>query len=417
MFKRAIILFIIVTSMGAYEFAFLGKDLIKILELSGIAMIALIIMLQMVYSSGDRFKMNFGREIAIILVGVFLSMFTAYTSHHQGFTTTIVAQRFMYFYFLYMALHFIRISDIDLEKIIIYLGITFVLFYLIQFIVYPTVIFDVRTAVERGTVRIFLQGLSYVILAYFLILNKLFEEFSPGRLFLLFVFFSIFILMGTRQVILTMFMLTVLNVLLSKRVKSKTLIMLLVVASAVPIILIFQDIFLSILSVSQEQSEGFEDNVRVKAATFFLTELFPNRISYITGNGAPSTNSPYGQMIQMYMDVFRFYQSDVGIIGDYSKFGIFFVIGVLILLVRILISKISNEYAYIKYFYYSTLLTLFTGGGGFGEGGGIVVVCITLYILDIDKHNQELLDPENDQYAENVLVPKTEVTKSELTYD
>ncbi len=417
MFKRVIILFIIVASMGAYEFAFLGKDLIKILELSGIALITLIIMLQLVYSSGERFKMNFGWEIALILLGVFLSMFTAYTGQHQGFSTTIIAQRFMYFYFLYMALHFIRISDIDLEKIIIYLGIIFVLFYLIQFIVYPTVIFDVRTAVERGTVRIFLQGLSYVILAYFLILNKLFEEFSPGRLLLLFVFFSIFILMGTRQVILTMFMLTVMNVLFSKRVKSKTLIMLLVVASAVPIILIFQDIFLGILSVSQQQSEGFEDDIRVKAATFFLTELFPNRISYITGNGAPSTNSPYGQMIQMYMDVFRFYQSDVGIIGDYSKFGAFFVIGVLVLLVRILISKISSEYTYIKYFYYSTLLTLFTGGGGFGEGGGIVVVCITLYILDIDRHNKKLLKSGDDPHDENEMIPKSVVTKLEQAYD
>lgn len=419
MFKRAIILFIVVSSMGAYEFAFLGKDLIKILELSGIAMAALIIMLQLIYSSGERFKMNFGREIAIILLGVFLSMFTAYTGHQQGFLTTFIAQRFMYFYLLYMALHYIRISDIDLERIIIYLGITFVLFYLIQYVVYPTVIFDVRTALERGTVRIFLQGLSYVILAYFLILNKLFEEFSLLRLVLLFVFFSIFIVMGTRQVILTMFLLTVVNVLFSKRVRSKTLILFLVVASLIPTVLIFQDIFLGILSVSQEQSQskGFEDDIRVQAATFFLTELFPNRIAYITGNGAPSTNSPYGQMIQMYMDVFRFYQSDVGIIGDYSKFGLFFVIGVLILLVRILISKISSHYIYIKYFYYSTLLTLFTGGGGFGEGGGIVVVCITLYMLDIDKYNRKLLEAEDDPLDENELEPKTELTKLEQAYD
>ena len=417
MFKRAIILFIIVTSMGVYEFAFLGKDLIKVLELSGIAMAALIIMLQLIYSSGERFKMNFGREIVIILLGVFLSMFTAYSSHHQGFSTTIIAQRFMYFYLFYMALHYIRISDVDLEKIIIYLGITFVLFYLIQYAAYPTVIFDVRTAEERGTVRIFLQGLSYVILAYFLILNKIFEEFSPGRLALLFVFFSVFILMGTRQVILTMFLLTVMNVLFSKRIRSKTLILLLVVASIIPTVLIFQDIFLGILSVSQEQSQGFEEDIRVQAATFFLTELFPNRIAYITGNGAPSANSPYGQMIQMYMDVFRFYQSDVGLIGDYSKFGLFFVIGVLILLFRILFSRISSDYIYIKYFYYVTLLTLFTGGGGFGEGGGIVVICITLYILDIDKHNRKLLEAEDDPLDEIELIPEKEETKPEHAYD
>ena len=410
MFKRAIIIFTLVASMGAYELAFLGKDMIKVIELSGIAVISLIIMLQLIYSKGERFKMNFGWEVTLILLGVLLSMFTAYSGHQQGFATTLIAQRFMYFYFFYVALHFIWISDIELEKIIIYLGITFVFFYLIQYIVYPTVIFNVRTTVERGTVRIFLQGLSYVILAYFLVLNKIFNQFSPGRLFLLFLFFSIFILMGTRQIILTMFMLTVLNVLFSKKVKSKMLIMFLVMASMIPILLIFQDIFLSILSVSQEQSEGFEDDIRIRAATFFLTELFPNRISYITGNGAPSTNSPYGQMIQMYMDVFRFYQSDVGLIGDYSKFGAFFVIGVFILIIRILASKISSEYIYIKYYYFSVILTLVTGGGGFGDGGGIVVVCITLFIIDIDRHNRKLSEEEevieNEEETEEDDAPK-----------
>lgn len=420
MFKRALVLFIIVASMGAFEFAFLGKDLIKVIELSGIAMVALIIMLQLVYSRGDKFKMHFSREIAVILLGVFLSMFTAYTGHYQGFSTTIIAQRFMYFYLLYLALHFIRISDIDLEKIIIYIGITFALFYLLQYLAYPTRIFDVRMAVERGTVRIFLQGLSYVILAYFLILNKLFERFSLSRLALLFGFLSIFILMGTRQILLAMFLLTVMNVLFSKRVRSKMLILVLIGISLIPTVLIFQDIFLGIISVSQEQSQTtvVEEDIRVQAATFFLTELFPNRIAYITGNGAPSANSPYGQMIQMYMDVFRFYQSDVGIIGDYSKFGIFFVIGVVILMVRILTAKLSNDYIYIKYFYYTTLLTLFTGGGGFAEGGGIVVICITLYIIDIDKHNRQLLDAEDDPPDDDEeLISTTELIKLEQAYE
>ena len=396
MAKRLIILFVIVASLGMYELAFLGKDMIKILELLGIGVIALIILLQLVYSKGENFKTNFGWEILLVFVGVILSMFTAFSGHNQGFTTTLIAQRFMYFYFFYFALHFIRISDVDLEKIIVYLAITYVVFYLLQFVAYPTVIFDVRTAEERGTVRIFLQGLSYLVLAYFYILNKLFERFTPGRLALLFLFFSIFILMGTRQIILTMFMLTVLNVLFSKKVKSKVMIMFLVIVSAIPVVFIFQDIFLSILSVTQEQSEGFEDDIRIRAATFFLYELFPNKISYITGNGAPSLNSPYGQLIQMYMDVFRFYQSDVGIVGDYSKFGAFFVIAVLAILIRVLSMKISSEFSYLKYYYFSIVLTMFTGGGTFGEGSSIVLICITLYILDIDKHNRMLLEEDDD---------------------
>jgi hypothetical protein len=123
MLKRAIILFIIIASMGAYELAFLGKDMIKVIELAGITVTILIILLQLVYSNGEHLKINFGWEVTLILSGVLLSMFTAYSGHQQGFSTTFIAQRFMYFYFFYVALNFIWISDVELEKIVVYLGI------------------------------------------------------------------------------------------------------------------------------------------------------------------------------------------------------------------------------------------------------------------------------------------------------
>lgn len=411
MIKRLIILFIILSSMGMFNIAFLGKDIIKIIELSGIGAILLVIVLQMVYSRGAAFAYSFKVEILLIFTGILLSMLMAYSGHNQGFSTTAIAQRFMYFYMFYFALHLIRISDKDLEKLMIYLAVAHVIFYMMQFMAFPNKIFDVRTSEDRGTLRIFLPGLSYLLLAYFYILNKLFERFSPGRLALLFFFFSIFILMGTRQIILSMFMLTMINVLLSKRVKSKAIILVLVVLSIFPIIFMFQDIFLNMLNVSQKQSEGFADDIRVRAATFFLTELFPNRLAYITGNGADSANSNYGFLIQSYRDAYGFYQSDVGLIGDYSRFGAFFVIGVFMIIYKVLTARLSVEYSYIKYFYINILLTLFTGGGAFGEGDSIVAICFTLYIIDIDKHKQRIEDEdeeENDNQNDEVEINKQE---------
>ena len=311
----------------------------------------------------------------------------------------------MYFYFFYFALHLIRISDSDLERIMIFLAVTHIIFYMMQYMAHPNKIFDVRTQEDRGTLRIFLPGLAYVFLSYFYILNKLFVRFSLGKLLLLFFFFSVFVLMGTRQIIFSVFLLTIVNVLLSKRVKSKALILFLVLIGIIPVVLMFQDIFLNLLAVSQQQSEGFEDDIRVRAATFFLTELFPNRISYITGNGEGSTDSSYGQMIQMYMDVFKYFQSDVGLIGDYTKFGAFFVIGVFSIIIRILTGKLSEQYTYIRYFYFTVLLTLLTGGSAFGNADGIVAICFTLYIIDIDKHNRKVdkeLEAVEENFEENV---------------
>ncbi|KAF5029094.1 hypothetical protein DSECCO2_652180 [anaerobic digester metagenome] len=200
--------------------------------------------------------------------------------------------------------------------------------------------------------------------------------------------------MGTRQLLFSMFLLTMLNILLSRKVKSKLMVILLAAFAAIPVILMFQDIFTSIISLSKEQSQGFEENIRVLAGTFFLTDFFPNNLAYITGNGADSANSGYGMTIQMYKDVFGFYQSDIGIIGDFSKFGILFLTGVFSILYRILKTRLSDDLNYIKYFFLFVILTGITGAGPFGDANSIVTISIILYLADVDKHNRSLEEEE-----------------------
>jgi hypothetical protein len=302
----------------------------------------------------------------------------------------------MYFYFFYFALHLIKVPDYDLEKIIIYLAIVYVVFYMVQFIAYPRILFNVRISESRGTLRIFQSGLSYLILGYFLILTRIFDKLTIRRIVLLLFFFSVFILMATRQLIFSILFLTLLYILLSKRVKSRILVITLSIAALIPIIAIFNDIFSSILNISQEQSVGFEEDIRILAATFFLTDFFPNNLAYITGNGADSTNSGYGVMVQMYRDVLSFYQSDVGLIGDFSKFGSIFLIAVISIIYKVLKGKFSEDITYIRYFFYAVILTAFSGAGHFGDANSIVTICILLYIIDIHNFNTVEREDEPD---------------------
>jgi len=408
MFKRVLVLIIILASLELFNFSFLGNDVLKLIELGGIGLIFLIIILQGIYSQGEGFKLTFKWEVTLIIISVFLSMFMAYSAHNQGLQTTLIAQRFMYFYFFYFALHLIKISDYDLEKIIIYLAIVYVIFYLIQFIAYPRILFNVRISESRGTIRIFQSGLSYLILGYFIILTKIFEKQTTGRIALLLLFFSIFILMATRQLIFSMLFLTLLYILLSKRVKSRILVITLSAAALVPVIAIFQDIFSSILNLSQEQSVGFEEDIRILAATFFITDFFPNNLAYFTGNGADSSNSGYGIMVQMYRDVFSFYQSDVGIIGDYSKFGCIFLIAVISVIYKVLRGNFSEDIIYIKYFFYTVILTAFTGAGHFGDANSIITICILLYIIDIYKFKKV----EDEEKPEDQIINQAFISES-----
>ena len=403
--KKLIIVFIVISALELFNITFLGSNFIKIFQLAGIALMAVILVVQMVYQKEIDFQKHFNLELLLILGGVFLSMFMAQWGHDQSLSTTFIAQRFMYFYLAYWVLHSIKASIEDIEELIFWFGIGFSILYLIQYMVHPTVIFDVRIAEVRETVRIFLPGFFFLILAYFLTLNRLFESFSVGKLMAVFLFVSIVILMGTRQVIFSTMLLTIINVLFSKTIKSKILILMLMVSMVIPIIFIFQEIFISLIDLSKDQSETLEENVRLRAAVFFLTELFPNSASYITGNGADSYNSSYGYMIQMYRDTYGFYQSDIGLIGDYVRFGTLFALGALLILFRMIFSKTNTSYAYFKYFYLSILLTLFTGGGPFAQADSIVAICFTLYIMDIDKHDRSVADEEADIENEHEYEP------------
>jgi hypothetical protein len=234
-------------------------------------------------------------------------------------------------------------------------------------------------------------------------LSKTFEEFSPNKVIYLILFLIILILMGTRQVILSITLMTGLFVLSSRLVKSKVLVFTLVVLSLIPLYIIFQDIFISLIDISKNQTQALAEDTRVRSATFFLLQLFPENYVYFTGNGADSANSSYGMSIQMYKDLYGFYQSDLGLIGDYTKFGALFVIGVLWILIKSIFYKSGITFNYIKFFFISTLLTIFTGGGPFGMSDAIVAICFTMYLLDIDKYSKETDEEALDEESAELV--------------
>lgn len=388
MIKRLIVLFIVLSSLKFFNFAFISEGITKVIEIAGIGIILAVIILQQVYHEGEGFKMNFSWGIGFILLSLITSTLMAYSAHNQTIPTTLIAQRFMYFYFIYFALHKLKIPDIDLEKILLYLGIIYALFYFVQYFAYPKIIFNVRVDESRGTIRIFQEGLSYLILSYFYILNKSFNKVTISGLALLLLFLSVIILMATRQLIASIFLLTIVNILTSRRVKSKILIMALVAGAIIPIGIMFNDVITNMIDLSRQQGEDIKQNIRILAGTFFLTDFFPNNLAYITGNGADSLNSSYGMMILFYKEVLRFYQSDVGLIGDFSKFGLFFLIGVIIILLKVFFFRFPEKIVYIKFYFLFVVLTSVTGAGVFGEGCSIAAVTLVLYLIDINKHNQ-----------------------------
>jgi hypothetical protein len=383
MLKRIVLIIIILCSLRFYQLAIFPDAFIKGSEWLGIGLIFGFIVIYIVYGRNSPGKMHFALPIILILISVFISMLGAYLYHDQSFAKTAIAQRVIYYYFIYFLLHFMRIEGKFIIRTIVAFALVYISLYAIQYVLFPMQITKSTMFLDRGTIRIFLSGAGYLVIAYFIWLYLTFRSYNIIYVTLLLVSLGIFVLMGTRQVIASMLLLTILFIFQSRMVKSKALLFTLIGFAIVPVYFLFQDIIYAMFEVSVEQSRNIETNIRVRAAKYFLTEFYQDNLAYFTGHGAAGSTM-YGLKMAEIAERYKFFQSDIGLIGEYTKYGALYVIAVFIILYRSLTVGLPEKLMFIKFNFLGILLTLVTGGGAFGGSGtNILINSMLLYMIDL----------------------------------
>ena len=103
----------------------------------------------------------------------------------------------------------------------------------------------------------------------------------------------------------------------------------------------------------------------------------------------PSAHSAFGTRVNDYKELFGFFQSDIGIIGDYTMFGILAVVAQLTIYFRVLFFKLPGHLEFLKLSVLSSLLTMFLGQGVLSAADSIVSLCIILYLVDVHFHRKK----------------------------
>jgi hypothetical protein len=94
--------------------------------------------------------------------------------------------------------------------------------------------------------------------------------------------------------------------------------------------------------------------------------------------------SKYGMMIFYYKSI-GLYQSDIGIIGKFTQFGVLYVLANFLIIRKIFIIKVKPQYTFIKF--WAVTLTIGTiTGGTFGSPSTIVVIASVLYFIDVSNY-------------------------------
>jgi hypothetical protein len=153
-------------------------------------------------------------------------------------------------------------------------------------------------------------------------------------------------------------------------------------------------------AVSQKNASMGEEYIRVRTARYFMTDFYKSPLAYITGNGMFYQHSNYGRLIEHNKLVYSYTLGDIGIIGNYALFGIFFILGVLSILTKSLSLKLESDYTFIRYFILVVAIGLIMSDA-FADSSFITLIVCLMYLIDVSntstkekKNGTEEAEPE-----------------------
>lgn len=363
----------------------MSQSIVKMVDLCVIVLVIFLLVLFVIYGTDNKtVKKNFQIEITLVFIALVVSTFAAFFFHEQSLPYTLFAQREFYIFSFYLLLHKMMPDRERILKMFILLAYIYAAVYVLQFVLYPRQIVADVPHLDRGSVRVGIPGADYMILSWFILLGRFFKTKRIRYILAILPFFIVLIIMASRQVLASVALGTIVYIVFSKDVKSKFWIFILVILAIVSLSYLFKGIITQIIEAFNKDPNDIRQNIRFVAARYFLFDFNNNPLWILTGNGMPEGHSDYGKIFNRLAVELGYFQSDVGIIGDFSKFGILFVLAEFSFLLKLLFYKIDMKYSFVKYFALIWLLTMFTGSGlGISS---IVTFCFLFYFVDIECH-------------------------------
>ncbi len=373
--------------MQLYNFVGVPDELRKLLA-------AAIASFSIIYAAREIFLISYKLNsisfyVKAILFAILLSSLVALYSRGQSLMLSykIFVMNFVgyvYFFLLY------KIKPN--YRVIIWLVYTYATIYLLCYIwarmQAPTIAFesyiDNLEKGSRGSYRIVINGLGYVIMLFFFSVVKGVKSWrwyilAAGAYTL--IFYSL-----TRQtMVITLFIAALF--LIWKRLWLR-----IVVILAAAFVLVIQGTSLEvddstivgslvIMTIKQVQNQrDGEDDIRVNAYKVLLSDFHQNNIETLFGSGYSHVDSKYGLWEFKNFIENRSIRADVGYAGIYVTFGLFGLLIFFALFLKVASAPNLNRTLFAKLFIYYVILANIAS---WPVRGSCVEICIALYILSI----------------------------------
>ncbi len=397
MSKNLNILFVfllVIVSFNFFEARFLNKNVDLYFRFFYIFLV-IILSAPFIFPKPDGFVL----PVQLMLLSMVISIFMAYFTWGQGFRDTIVGTiPFMLWIFFFYLLK-VKFPIKVIENIIIIYGIIYCILYFYQYTHSANPLFgsEEEFKKDRGVIRIIFPGGGIFYLAAFMAINKLTTQKDKLWLWLSFSLLGLVccVLQVTRQSIFALLLIYFYHFIKDLNVVQKIFF----ISSIIVLILIISysdNPVVNGLSEAQKSTiqEGKQD-IRIVAATYFLTKFSPNNITRVFGNGAPYAEATYYALYVLSLEEQGLYLSDVGIVAMYVMFGILSVIAYIIIWYKSFTLPVTKEYYYVKYYLWYLLITSVTSNYVYD----LQYLIATIFVLYIYQRVYEAEMEDKNQHS------------------
>lgn len=319
----------------------------------------------------------------------FLSTIPSYFAHEQPIYLTVSLMKFQLCWLFYFVLHRLQISEKEIFKILFLIGSIWVLLELIQQFTYPKYYFYTRSDADEfgiekrvGIYRYMITGVFSAVLVLFYHLHKVFdsnEQRMKSILGIIFFLMGIYLYM-TRQILASVLACVFIAPLLSggKKITKKFLFFLGGILLLGSIYYFSNTLFGELIEDTGDQIN--DDNIRVKSYLFYLN-YWDDWSCFVFGNGLYHEDSFYGKYLNHVENDLGLWRSDIGIIGELSKYGVIYIIAYIVFCFYFFRKSKGIDLYLRLYFIY--LLLIIPMIFPFREGSEYLQYSIFLYLCDL----------------------------------
>lgn len=390
-----IVFAILIGSIRLWSFAYIPDRVFDFFEF--VIVLITIFLLADKWSKVKRKKLLFRNNVKYFIIIPLISSFGAYFYHKQEFYWSLIELRIIFFWLFYFLLHAYDVSESKIIKLTIKIGVIWALINVIQQFTFPFYLFRIDVGaggedsmdafIRDGLLRFRISGHQYGIFLVFFSFYYYLQ--TRKKILILYVFIGLFgfYYYGTRQILFGILFGLLLCPFLMRGASFHFSIIFLFIGG---LILIYNIdlLFGSFIKKSNEQLSS-EDYIRFLSADFYFNEFWPKDdwFSRFIGNGQPQNLSLYGKEINDIITDMKFFSSDVGIIGGYNKFGVFYVVNVLFSNFKGIFYtyKFQSKRYLLLFFVYAIMLLLLSEF--YANVAAIPFYCIIFYL--VDKANEQ----------------------------